>query len=373
MTFKFESQEFKLSFDKVESVARTVIEDDDYAESIKNLANHFLTATHVLNTNLDLSDYDKYIEYSRKQPVSDFVKVVDQALKKYKDSNLESDLIYLFDISLNLINIYFSELTFILDGLNSSISLEISSLNNFVSTEYSNHSTFGRYVKFAERDLPFQIFKELFHSSEIKNIAELNSKLNEANNLINTWDGTFQTKQDEVENLEKKLEEYKTTYDFVLLNKGFQQLYDQKKVELKSRKEGYSAFGAMLFFTPLCAIALFIFLYFSLGEQALKFIIYLALPISTFMIILFYFVRVGLQHVRSVQSQMMQLELRMALCQFIHNYAEDSEKLHAKNKSGFEKFENIIFSPLVSSDDQIPNTFDGIEQLAKLVGEFRNK
>ena len=110
MAFKFESQEFKLCFNKVESIARSVIEDDDSKESLKNLASYFFTAAQVFNTNLDLSDYDKYIEYSRKLSVSDFVKVVDQALKKYKDSRLESDLIYLFDISLNLINIYFSEL-----------------------------------------------------------------------------------------------------------------------------------------------------------------------------------------------------------------------------------------------------------------------
>jgi hypothetical protein len=42
-----------------------------------------------------------------------------------------------------------------------------------------------------------------------------------------------------------------------------------------------------------------------------------------------------------------------------------------ENKAGFEKFENIIFSPLVSSDDKIPTTFDGMEQWAKLIGEFR--
>lgn len=82
---------------------------------------------------------------------------------------------------------------------------------------------------FAERDLPFQIFKELFHSNEIKNVVELNIKLNEANNAINTWNSTFETKRDEVENLENKLEEYKIKYDFVLLNKGFKQLYEQKK------------------------------------------------------------------------------------------------------------------------------------------------
>jgi len=63
---------------------------------------------------------------------------------------------------------------------------------------------------------------------------------------------------------------------------------------------------------------------------------------------------------KNIIAQMMQLELRMALCQFIHNHADD-----------YEKFENIIFSPLVSSDDKIPTTFDGMEQLAKLVSEFR--
>ncbi|MBJ9951464.1 hypothetical protein I5735_00115 [Acinetobacter baumannii] len=68
---------------------------------------------------------------------------------------------------------------------------------------------------------------------------------------------------------------------------------------------------------------------------------------------------------------MMQLELRMALCQFIHNYAEDSESLYSKNKNGFEKFENIIFSPIVASDDKIPTTFDGIDQIAKLIEVFR--
>lgn len=122
---------------------------------------------------------------------------------------------------------------------------------------------------------------------------------------------------------------------------------------------------------PLAVIIAIIILILTGYEAKLPSMWFLVIPITTLMLFLFYFTRVGLQHVRSVQSQMMQLELRMALCQFIHNYAEDSEKLHAKNKAGFEKFENIIFSPLVSSDYKIPTTFDGMEQLAKLVSEFR--
>ena len=62
MAFKFESQEFKLCFNKVESIARSVIEDDDSKESLKNLANYFFTAAQVFNTKQNLSDYDKYIE-----------------------------------------------------------------------------------------------------------------------------------------------------------------------------------------------------------------------------------------------------------------------------------------------------------------------
>lgn len=130
-------------------------------------------------------------------------------------------------------------------------------------------------------------------------------------------------------------------------------------------------FGALLVCTPLAVIVAIVIMILSGYETKLSSLWFLAFPITTLMLFLFYFTRVGLQHVRSVQSQMMQLELRMALCQFIHNYADDSEKLHKKNSAGFEKFENIIFSPLVSSDDKIPTTFDGMEQLAKLVSEFR--
>ncbi|WP_228156228.1 MULTISPECIES: hypothetical protein [Acinetobacter] len=130
--------------------------------------------------------------------------------------------------------------------------------------------------------------------------------------------------------MENKLEHSKQTYDFVLLNKGFKELYEQKKLELKERREGYSQFGATLVCVPLAVIIAIIILILTGYEAKLASMWFLAIPITTLILFLFYFTRVGLQHVRSVQSQMMQLELRMALCQFIHNYADDSEKLHKK-------------------------------------------
>jgi len=46
---------------------------------------------------------------------------------------------------------------------------------------------------------------------------------------------------------------------------------------------------------------------------------------------------------KSIQSQILQIELRMTLCQFIQNYAEQSKALKEQNKEGFEKFESLIF------------------------------
>ena len=162
-----------------------------------------MSAAQVLNINTDLSEFDKIIEYSRKQPVSNFVSEIGKALKVYKDTKQDSDLLYLFELSLNLINIYFSELTFILGGVNGSISIEVSSVSTFVSEKYLKHPKFGRYVKFAERDLPFQIFKELFHSSKIKNLTELNSNLKQASELLEKWEKSFEIKKNTVFQLEQ--------------------------------------------------------------------------------------------------------------------------------------------------------------------------
>jgi len=371
MTFKFESQEFKSTFEQVELIAKKIIETENNSNEIVNIAIHFLSAAQVLNINTDLSEFDKIIEYSRKQPVSNFVSEIGKALKVYKDTKQDSDLLYLFELSLNLINIYFSELTFILGGVNGSISIEVSSVSTFVSEKYLKHPKFGKYVKFAERDLPFQIFKELFHSSKIKNLTELNSNLKQASELLEKWEKSFEIKKNTVFQLEQKLAETKLTYDFLGLNKGFQQLYEQKKDELKAAKNTYGFVATTMFTIPFAEFVALVAAFFYFDGKIPSNMWLVSIPFITLILITLYLLKISLQDKRAIQSQMMQLELRMALCQFIHNYAEDSETLHKKNSVGFEKFENIIFSPLVSSDDKIPTTFDGMEQLAKLIGEFR--
>lgn len=95
-----------------------------------------------------------------------------------------------------------------------------------------------------------------------------------------------------------------------------------------------------------------------------------SLPIIAIEIILLYYFRILLQSYNSSKSQIMQLQMRNALCQFIEPYVQFKEE-HKEFKDSFEKFESQIFSSLAPNDESIPSTFDGLEQLGKLVKTLR--
>jgi hypothetical protein len=88
-------------------------------------------------------------------------------------------------------------------------------------------------------------------------------------------------------------------------------------------------------------------------------------------VILIYFFRVVLAQFRSVKAQVLQLDLRIALCQFVQSYAEYSVKVKKDDPNVLAKFEAVVFSSLVSENERIPSTFDGTEQLANLIKSVR--
>lgn len=100
--------------------------------------------------------------------------------------------------------------------------------------------------------------------------------------------------------------------------------------------------------------------------------VFIIITISTilFLFILLYFFKISLVNVRSIKSQILQIDLRLTLCQFIHNYDADTKGLREGMKESFERFESVIFSPIVATEDQMPATFDGLEQLTGILGSF---
>ncbi|MDX7568723.1 hypothetical protein SJ550_24910, partial [Serratia marcescens] len=77
--------------------------------------------------------------------------------------------------------------------------------------------------------------------------------------------------------------------------------------------------------------------------------------------------RIALHDYKSLKTQINQIELRKSLCKFIQSYAQYSSKIKKDDASALEKFETIIFSNIVMTDDKLPSTFDGIESIANLI------
>lgn len=89
---------------------------------------------------------------------------------------------------------------------------------------------------------------------------------------------------------------------------------------------------------------------------------------------LFYYIfHISLFNIRALKSQLLQIDLRLSLCEFISNYTEETAKMRGSIKKSFDKFESVIFAPIVAADDKIPTTFEGIEQLTGLIGLFNKK
>lgn len=81
-------------------------------------------------------------------------------------------------------------------------------------------------------------------------------------------------------------------------------------------------------------------------------------------IILLYFFRVLLMQFNSVRAQLLQLELRIAVCRFVEDYAKFAKDNESKDLG---KFEALIFGGITASEERIPSTFDGLEQLVSAI------
>ena len=156
------------------------------------------------------------------------------------------------------------------------------------------------------------------------------------------------------------------------MSNGFRTLREQKKKELNS--QGYIYYGLMTVIVLLIVLKSVWSAYY-LSSNSFENPIFIIVTISTilFLFILLYFFKISLVNVRSIKSQILQIDLRLTLCQFIHNYDSDTKGLREGMKESFERFESVIFAPIVATEDQMPATFDGIEQITNLLGSITNK
>lgn len=94
------------------------------------------------------------------------------------------------------------------------------------------------------------------------------------------------------------------------------------------------------------------------------------LPLAVIELFLLFYFKILLANYNSAQAQLLQLRMRKSVCQFIQDYISFKKQ----NEVGdLEKFDSLIFGNLMPNAEQIPSTFDGLDHLGKIIGEFKPK
>lgn len=264
---------------------------------------------------------------------------------------------------------YLLELYFTVKG---ELTIEYERARRFASDnfdKFSEHSK--RSIAFAMQDMPINILKSLLTSEKIDNIKDFNNIAKAADEMKNDWNKEIERKTQEVNQLKENLDKYKAAFNFVGLHQGFDELALIKQKE-KTNILNWLVFFGCLIVLPVLSEITFIFANFDKAVAAKSTLLLLSIPIISLVAILVYYFRILLFHFNSIKSQLLQLELRKSLCRFIQNYVDYSTEIKKKDKDALIKFENVIFSGIVSSDEKLPSTFDGIDQLANLVKSVKS-
>lgn len=251
------------------------------------------------------------------------------------------------------------------------LSFELRSIRNFVEENLEKFLGVERQqLVYANYVMPANITKRLIQSPALIEFKAFAETAKTASALKEEWDKELKAKSAEIEALREGLGRVKTTYNFVGLVQGFENLASAKKRERLRSFISLLVLGVLMV-APVAAQLWFTMSHIETIESHRNTLIYSLPPLLALEVILLYFFRVVLLHFRGVSTQMLQINLRISLCQFIQSYSEYSTGIKKQDASALEKFESLIFSGITSDSGSLPSTFDGVEQIAKLVNSIR--
>lgn len=219
-------------------------------------------------------------------------------------------------------------------------------------------------------EMPFYIVRENYHNSDISEFAKASIIDNSVKQYIKEWSGKVETQKKEVKFLYDELVKQKNAFNFVGLYKGFNYL------SVIKTKESRFALCSTVLLGLLAVCPLFFEIYMLTAKNSNSWLDIFkpaVIPIITLTFIFIYYFRISLANYQSIKSQIIQIELRKTLCTFIQKYSKHAKEMKTNDANSLEKFEAIIFSNIMPSEDKIPSTFDGIEQIAKLITSMKGK
>lgn len=290
-------------------------------------------------------------------------------------------------------------------------------LDGWVDTIRSDlfHNEFNQRTMHSVRErLIVGILKEYLRRKELVTLAELPRVLNEGRRFKHELEESLGRKTSDVNSLHERLKGYEKSFNFLTLNRAFRSLRERKIKEARN----------ILWFLVFLGVVLVTPLAFKLGQLVVqnessvesattvsqkapkdsqlppvveasaethtddvsgtkqtvvegKSDSYIKeigpyLTLLGFELVMLYFFKVVLHSYRSVNSQLLQLDLRVALTQFIIKYSDYAADVKTDVVKGtLERFEQVIFSSIVAGDGAIPATFDGLDQVGKVLEKLK--
>lgn len=225
-------------------------------------------------------------------------------------------------------------------------------------------------IDYALREMPLNLAREAFTSDDINTFKDFLKTTKSAKEFAGTWEEYIESQKAQINEIKSKLDGYKSAFNFVGLYDGFNSLGQQKKDEI--------LWSRILLFILAVAIPAPLMIEMTitsassaptgLVDKLISFV-----PLFSLTLILIYYFRVALTNHTSLKAQILQIELRKSLCQFIQSYADYSRKIKDGNPDLLAKFEEVVFSNIMPNQEKIPSTFDGVEQIASLISSFKPK
>ncbi|MER1659590.1 hypothetical protein [Enterobacter cloacae] len=209
-------------------------------------------------------------------------------------------------------------------------------------------------------------YEEKFNAQIQNGIAIGDKKIEEYKEDIRTLIDAAGNSKVDLERYCGKLDEYKGDFNFVLLSKAFSNLLSTKKDELIKTSKITRFFICVLIAIPFILLVNHVFDWYAVKMDVTAIAYYL--PVFSLELLILYFMRLYYVEEKTIKTQILQIEQRLSLCEFIHDYVE------TKNKSGSDKeswvlFEKLIFSPIQLTSENIPSLLDGAATVAELAGK----
>lgn len=251
------------------------------------------------------------------------------------------------------------------------LNIELRSIQGFVHANLLNFPDYLRpQIVYAHYMMPAAIVKNILYTKELTDAKQLNDNLNKAAELKSQWDNEINAKQIIVEELKSSIDKLTESFNFVGLVDGFKIIKKDKAFEKHLAFSSLMLLAAFVL-APVSAELIFVYINYESINEYRNALIFSLPALAALEFIFIYFFKIVLSHFRSVKAQILQINLRMSLCQFIQSYAAYSTKIKKDDPSALEKFENLIFSGILTNEEKIPSTFDGLDQIAKFVKSLK--